>query len=142
MPEHEPEPRSHACEVVSGVCHSECVNDDTSWRPFGIEKEEEVAEYDALHDDVPDWMRTGLWAWIKEAVAARYRSDSGRDSAMGPNVPLCERMAQVLQISFPNLRDTTYFTADGSAFSTAMAALVSAKKPLHSRLPPRQFEPS
>ena len=29
---------------------------ETSWRPLGIDSDEEIAEYDALHDGVPEWM--------------------------------------------------------------------------------------
>lgn len=116
-------------EVVGGVCQSDGVTDDSTWRPFSVESDEEVATYDALHDGVPAWMHTGLWAWIKEAIATLYSDERGR-RGWGPNVPLCEQMAEVLQFPFPNLRDTDYYRA-GISSSSAMAALETAKKPLH-----------
>ena len=34
---------------------------ETSWRPLGIDSDEEIAEYDALHDGIPEWMYSALW---------------------------------------------------------------------------------
>ncbi|WP_315525531.1 hypothetical protein [Corynebacterium durum] len=38
---------------------------ETSWRPLGIDSDEEIAEYDALHDGIPEWMYSALWEWVR-----------------------------------------------------------------------------
>ena len=38
------------------------VSGGAAWRPLRIDSEDEVAEYDALHDGVPSWMAAGFWA--------------------------------------------------------------------------------
>ncbi len=48
------------------------VSEDT-WRPLGLDTEDDIATYDALHDGVPNWLRSPFWAWVRDAVT-QYRS--------------------------------------------------------------------
>ena len=48
------------------------VTSETSWRPFGINSDEEIAEYDALHDGILGWMYLALWEWIKKKIEDNF----------------------------------------------------------------------
>lgn len=75
-----------------------------SWRPLGVDTEDEVAEYDALHDGVPDWMSAAFWAWVRDAVTLK-RPDRVRNGYVAMlATDLAEEMCQTLRISLPNLR--------------------------------------
>lgn len=65
------------------------------WRPFGVDTEDEIAEYDALHDGVPDWMKSAYWRWVLEAMVI-----PGHTSIMGQTLDraLADRMCQSLRI--------------------------------------------
>ncbi|MFB9803954.1 hypothetical protein, partial [Streptomonospora salina] len=77
---------------------------EETWRPLGVDTEEQIAAYDALHDGVPPWMHASFWAWVAEAISVsmRYRDGSGRVPML--DTDLAEQMSHRLQISFPNLR--------------------------------------
>jgi hypothetical protein len=77
---------------------------DEMWRPLGVDTEEQVAAYDALHDDVPAWMWSAFWAWVKEGVTVigHYGDGSGRFPMLDES--LTEQMCQRLRINLPNLR--------------------------------------
>ena len=80
------------------------MNGEEAWRPLGICSEDEVAEYDALHDGVPDWMAAAFWAWVRTEITEYrcYSDGSGRIAHL--NEPLMEAMCQVLRVPLPNLR--------------------------------------
>lgn len=77
---------------------------EQTWRPLGVDTEDEIAEYDALHDNVPEWMDAAFWSWVKDTVTVyrTYRDGSGR-FAMA-NHELVEQMCQVLKIAMPDIR--------------------------------------
>lgn len=41
---------------------------DESWRPLGVDDDDQIAAYDALHDGIPDWMKAPFWAWIRDSI--------------------------------------------------------------------------
>lgn len=79
------------------------VSEDT-WRPLGVDAEDDIAAYDALHDGVPNWLWSAFWAWVRDAVTAyrSYSDGSGRMAML--DIDLAEQMCQTLQIPLPNLR--------------------------------------
>lgn len=79
---------------------------DEVWRPLGVETDEEVAEYDALHDGVPPWMEAGFWVWIRDAISvpSSYPDGSGRFPAAAQ--PLVSMMCQRLRIQLPDIGPT------------------------------------
>jgi hypothetical protein len=81
------------------------VNDEP-WRPLGVDSEDEVAEYDALHDGVPKWLDAAYWAWVRKSLTIyrRYSDASGRVAML--DADLAEQMCQTLRIALPNLRTT------------------------------------
>lgn len=79
---------------------------DGTWRPLGIDSEEQVAEYDALHDGVPAWMDASFWVWVGDGVTIYRRYSDGSGSVAMLDTLLAEEMCQRLQIPLPNLRST------------------------------------
>ncbi|MEU7633800.1 hypothetical protein AB0C34_28120 [Nocardia sp. NPDC049220] len=77
---------------------------EETWRPLGVDDDDQIAEYDALHDGVSAWMAAAFWAWIRQALTEtrRYPDGSGRMPHLREG--LTEEMAQALRIPFPNLR--------------------------------------
>lgn len=104
---------------------------EETWRPLGVESDEEIAEYDALHDGVPEWMQTALWEWIRRSITV-FRSFSD-GSGRFPMVceTLTEEMCQTLRISLPPIRMRQNGSVEGEAqFKIAVEALTKSKKPL------------
>lgn len=100
------------------------------WRPLGVDEEDEVAEYDALHDGVPIWMSSAYWAWVKDAIStkASYTVGSGYNNRQVPyfklNVTLVEELSQTLRIGLPNLRGEQGGPSEGSKrIASALATL-------------------
>lgn len=77
---------------------------DEAWRPLGVDSEEEISSYDALHDGVPSWMESSFWAWVKDGITEirHYIDGSGRVPML--DEVLTEVMCQRLRITLPNLR--------------------------------------
>lgn len=101
------------------------------WRPLGVETEQDIAEYDALHDGVPEWMSSTFWHWIREAITVyrRYSDGSGRFPMV--REALVEAMCQTLRIGLPPIRMKGNGRSEGEAqFKIAMEALVNSRKPL------------
>ncbi len=92
---------------------------DDSWRPLGVDDDDAVAEYDALHDDVPEWMTGAFWAWVLSAITHNrsYRDGSGRVPML--DVVLAEQMCQQLRIYLPNLRSSAVSAARGDSQLTS-----------------------
>jgi hypothetical protein len=107
----------------------EAVTDGT-WRPFGVDDEEQVAEYDALHDGVPRWMSAAFWAWADGCITEdrMYRDRSGSFRIL--RVTLVEELGQTLQLALPNLRH------DNSDYSSREHYLGEARKALRSHSNP------
>lgn len=74
------------------------------WRPLGVDEDDQVADYDALHDGVPGWMSAAYWAWVRKSLTEirRYRDGSGAVPHL--NESLAEEMAQTLRIPLMDLR--------------------------------------
>ena len=71
------------------------------WSHWGLD-DEEIAEYSALHEDIPGHLETSLWSWVRDAVtvpAATYAS-AYSDSEL---VRQFERILQV-PIKWPHNR--------------------------------------
>ncbi|MEV5768705.1 hypothetical protein AB0L34_29640 [Micromonospora sp. NPDC052213] len=104
---------------------------EEAWRPLGVDTEEQIAEYDALHDGVPNWMSSSFWAWVRDAltVIRRYSDGSGRVPML--DTDLAERMGQTLKIPLPNLRAEETNHASGAwQLKTAITALRNHAAPL------------
>ncbi|ADD40037.1 hypothetical protein [Stackebrandtia nassauensis] len=104
---------------------------EETWRPLGVDDEDEVAQYDALHDGVPSWMASPYWAWNQDALTIyrRYRDGSGRIAML--DTKLAEEMCQALRLSFPNLRTDAIDSRIGKEqLKTAMEYLVKHSAPL------------
>lgn len=104
----------------------------TDWRPLGVDSEDEIAEYDALHDGVPLWMDTTFWAWVTQAVTIILR-DTYYPSARAAflDESLAEEMCQLLKIPLPNVRRKEQWEEHGrQQLTTAMKALKTHPHPL------------
>lgn len=102
-----------------------------TWRPLGVETDDQVAEYDALHDGVPDWMTAPFWTWVQDALTTyrRYRDGSGRVAML--DTDLAEALCQTLRIPLPNLRELEANPAAGMRqLSQAMKAVGRHPAPL------------
>ncbi len=104
---------------------------EETWRPLGVDTEEAVAEYDALHDGMPKWMWAAFWAWVREAVTIfrRYSDGSGRVPML--DTDLAEGMCQRLRIPLTNLRARKVESQFGNyQLKTAMETFVKHPQPL------------
>lgn len=102
-----------------------------AWRPLGVDSDDEIAAYDALHDGLPTWMSASFWAWVQYAITRyrRYPDGSGRLAHLDED--LTEEMAQTLRITLPNLRVTVASHAGGrQQLDAAMKALQQHGHPL------------
>ncbi|MBP3042894.1 hypothetical protein KKR91_07725 [Arthrobacter jiangjiafuii] len=99
---------------------------DNRWLPLGVDTEEQVAEYDALHDGLPAWMTTPFWLWVQESVTVygSYRDGSGRFQVLDEQ--LVEEMCQTLGIVTPNLRRPS-MSSDAGATQLFLAMQVLRK---------------
>jgi hypothetical protein len=101
-----------------------------TWRPLGVDTDERVAAYDALHEEVPPWMWAPFWTWVRGAltVIRTYSDGSGRVPML--NVSLAEEMCQSLRIPLPELRSPVGTSAGERQLSVALAKLVAHGQPL------------
>lgn len=106
---------------------------DATWRPLGVDTEEEIAAYDALHDGVRDWMSDAYWDWVLHSIRlwTTYSDGSGRLAAL--RVVLTEEMCQELRIPLKSLRverrDLDY-SSGAWQLNEAMKALKGHAAPL------------
>lgn len=101
------------------------------WRPLGVDTDEEIAEYDALHDGVPEWMASAMWAWVRLAITVNRRYRDGSGSVPMLDCDLTESMCQTLQIPLPSLRVSGVELDAGRAqLKSAMTALRGHSRPL------------
>ncbi|HEX8081151.1 MAG TPA: hypothetical protein VF557_13155 [Jatrophihabitans sp.] len=107
---------------------------DETWRPLGVDTEDAVAEYDALHDGVPEWMTAAFWAWVRPALMARRRGPSVYGQAYYAHMldtDLAEQMCQALRIPLPNLRKDSVDSGIGkNQLAAAISVLVKHHAPL------------
>lgn len=106
---------------------------DEMWRPLGVESDEEIAEYDALHDGVPEWMSTTFWEWVRASISESHvqRYAYSAEKFWMPRAALLERMAHSLRISMPSVKwnEPDKYTG-GQLVSRAMATLEAHHFPL------------
>jgi hypothetical protein len=95
--------RADSVELSDRLGRLGCVTEET-WRPLGVDTDEEIAEYDALHDGVPEWMDSAMWAWVRRAITVRRSYRDGSGSVAMLDSALAECMCQTLRIPFPTLR--------------------------------------
>jgi hypothetical protein len=73
---------------------------ENNWLHFGLD-EDEIAEYTALREDIPDYLATSLWGWVEDAFTIRaYPIGSHMNRATPPRVDTdlvrkCERVLRV-----------------------------------------------
>jgi hypothetical protein len=104
---------------------------EETWRPFGVETDEEIAEYDALHDGVPEWMASALWAWVRRGLTEYRRFPDRSGSAAMLDSALTESMSQTLRIPMQTLRATGVSTVAGDRLLTsAISAFYRHPRPL------------
>lgn len=107
-----------------------------TWRPLDVDTEDEIAEYDALHDGVPPWMQAAFWAWVKDQVTMTRRYPDGSGGFPALKVQLTEEMCQTLRIPLPDLRWPPNASSYGMSergtnqLTSAMAVLARHPKPL------------
>lgn len=75
-----------------------------TWRPLGVDTEDDVAEYDALHDGLPLWMASTFWEWVRMALTVQRRGGIRSDWVSALDVELVEAMGHSLRLPLPNLR--------------------------------------
>lgn len=80
------------------------MGNEGTWRPLGIDGDNDIAEYDALHDGIMQWMSSAFWAWVRESITRYRRYSDGSGSVAHLNEDLVESMCQTLRVSLPNLR--------------------------------------
>ena len=79
---------------------------ETSWRPLGIDSDEEIAEYDALHDGIPEWMYSALWEWVRSEITIVKKDYATKGSVQHLDRRIVEPMLQTLQIRIPDVRNS------------------------------------
>jgi hypothetical protein len=79
------------------------VASETSWRPLGIDSDEEIAEYDALHDGIPEWMYSALWEWVRSEITIVKKDYATKGSVQHLDRRIVEPM---LQIRIPDVRNS------------------------------------
>jgi hypothetical protein len=96
-----------------------------------VDGEDEVAEYDALHDGVPAWMEAPFVAWVLDSISVTRRYPDGSGFFPMLDVVLAEEMAQTLRITLPNLGTGERSPRAGAhQLQSAMAALMKHSQPL------------
>lgn len=98
---------------------------DTVWRPLSVQTEEQTADYDALHEGVPEWMQSSLWDWIKGCIYLELRDSVGYRS--GCNIDLAESLSRTLRIPMVSLASQGYAHAQAQA---AIHAFRESGRPL------------
>lgn len=95
------------------------------WRPLGVDTEEQVASYDALHEDVPMWVWDAYWRWVQQTLTIHRRYRDGSGSVPMVREELAEELCQTLRIPLSNIRvRSTDVTAGKKQLSTVSTALL------------------
>lgn len=115
----------------SGTGCKTCDVTDEVWRPLGVDTDEAIAEYDALHDGVPLWMSAPYWAWVRESVSSPIAVSGGTSPYPRILVALVEKMSTTLRLNLPNLRTASQDAVGRShQMKTLMAVLTTHGAPL------------
>lgn len=104
---------------------------EETWRPLGVNSDEEIAHYDALHEGVPSWMRTAFWEWIRSTLTVyrSYSDGSGRFPMVGES--LVEGMCQTLRIPLESIRMRRRGPLEGETqFEVVLQTLVNSRQAL------------
>lgn len=57
--------------IVTTLSNEEAgAEEEDHWLHFGLD-DDEITEYTALRDDIPEWLHTSLWNWIRDAFTIR-----------------------------------------------------------------------
>lgn len=91
-----------------------------------MDTDDEIAEYDFLHDHVTEWMTSGYWEWVRRSVCRTDRSQQTGVSWEVLRRDLVEQLCQSLRIPLPQLARRKM----QEQISEAMVALTSHEKPL------------
>lgn len=103
---------------------------NATWRPLGVEAEDEVAKYDALHEGVPSWMATAYWRWVRQSLTSQALYGRLEDYET-LNFNLAEELCQSLRIPLPDLSKEPEAAYQGERLlTTAMDTLTRHKHPL------------
>lgn len=86
---------------------------EETWRPLGVDDEDQIAEYDALHDGVPNWMTTPFWLWVRQRLTVRGRYSDGTGNVAMVDYPLAESLCQQLRMHLANVRWTVADYSEG-----------------------------
>ena len=86
---------------------------DETWRPLGVDEDDQIATYDALHDGIPVWMHAAFWAWIRDAITEHRRFSDGSGRVPHLRETDTEQMCQELRIALPYLRVARTDSAKG-----------------------------
>ncbi len=89
---------------------------EDDWLHFGL-NEDEITEYTALREDIPAWLHTSLWNWIRDAFARRDGNAAEymrRGVAAPTNIDIelvrkCERVLRV-PLSWPGQNNVDFRT--------------------------------
>ncbi len=92
------------------------------WRPLGVDTDEGVAEYDALHDGVPEWMVDAYWRWVHDTLVEYQRAGTTTAGWM-VRASAAEHLCQTLKIPLPDIRTRYTSTTQGDQ---QWAALIKA----------------
>lgn len=103
---------------------------DETWRPLGVESDEEIKEFDTLVDGIPSWLFTPFWIWVEDQLIYRYQNQyytkCGRI-----DFELLEAMCQTLRIPLPDIRlEYSEYDYVRSKFLKILEALKRHSKPL------------
>ena len=93
------------------------------WRPLGVDSEDDVAGYDALHDGVPAWLDAAYWAWVRGSLTIYGRFSNGRGRVAMLAADLAEQLCQSLRIALPNLRATVSYEHGERQLASAESVL-------------------
>jgi hypothetical protein len=104
---------------------------DEPWYPLGVDQDDAVAAYDALHDGLPPWMEAAYWAWVKASISRSVSDFYDQWEAL--ETVLVETMCQVLRIPFPT------FGAESETKYQSAATIGQAMKHLRGHPAPLQI---
>ena len=75
--------------------------EEDHWLHFGL-VDDEITEYTALREDIPEWLATSLWNWIRDSflISERTLDDARRGVTPSPRVdrPLVRKCERVLRV--------------------------------------------
>lgn len=77
---------------------------DQVWRPLGVETEDDVAEYDALHEGIPTWMETTFWGWVRRSITFAKALQHEHVGKPWPEPNIIENMCLELRIPMFEIR--------------------------------------